>query len=120
MRQAPNPLAWTFGERIRKVRRLNGLTQKAFAEMIGASPASVDAWEADRNRPRDLVAVAEQIEATFNLPRGWMLGYADDLPAQRKGAGALVTGEYGGLRVIDGGWQISEPIRPALHLVRAA
>jgi len=75
--------AWTFGDRLRKVRRESHLTQAAFAEMLGFTSKSVDAWEADRNLPRDLVKTATRIEDEFGLVRGWMLGYADDGPAPK-------------------------------------
>lgn len=70
-------LSWTFGDRVRKVRRRAGLTQRAFAARLQVTPASVDAWEAERNKPRDLQRMATRIELAFGLPRGWMLGYAE-------------------------------------------
>lgn len=76
---------WTFGDRLRKVRRTQRLTQVQMADALGMNPPTEAAWEADRNLPRDLIGAATLIEDTFGLPRGWMLGYAD-IPAPRGGA----------------------------------
>ena len=73
-------LAWTFGDRLRKVRRDQRITQQQLASLLGVTAASIDAWEADRNKPRDLVGTAQRVEDRFGLPHGWMLGYADQKP----------------------------------------
>lgn len=86
-RRAPR---WTFGDRLRKVRRNEGLTQLLFARRIGANVKSIDAWECDRSTPRDIVGMATLIEDEFDLPHGWMLGYADHNPDD----GERVTHQY--------------------------
>lgn len=65
---------------MRKVRRINHLTQVQLAQILGRSAPAIDSWESGRNFPRDLLATAAAIETAFDLPRGWMLGYADGLP----------------------------------------
>lgn len=48
-----DPPPWTFGDRLRKVRRsLPGrVTQEQFAEHLGYPPKRYEQWEADRNLP---------------------------------------------------------------------
>ncbi|MFT4227206.1 helix-turn-helix transcriptional regulator [Micropruina sp.] len=55
--------AWTFGDRLRKVRRVNNLTQIQFAEALGVNPKSLAAWEADAWEPHDIVSVARRIRS---------------------------------------------------------
>lgn len=75
--------AWTYGDRLRKVRRDRHLTQIQLAELLHVTAKAVDAWECDRNKPRDVVGLSTRIEDQFGLPRGWMLGYADGLPEEQ-------------------------------------
>lgn len=79
----PRDLEWSFGDRVRKVRREAGLTQRQFAAELGVTAASVDAWESDRNKPRDLIGMASLIEDAFSLPHGWVLGYAEPARIRR-------------------------------------
>lgn len=96
---AGGTLAWTFGDRLRKVRRMNRLTQKALAQELGVTAHSVDAWESDRNLPRDLIGQATQIEDRFRLPRGWMLGYADGITLPHLDSNQEPTGGPGAIRL---------------------
>lgn len=85
---------WTFADRLRKVRRLLGLTQNAFAEQLGENRSAYIAWESDLNLPRDLVAVARKVEAASGVPASWMLGLDDGNPGPGipvAGGGATVT-----------------------------
>ena len=50
---------WTFGDRIRKIRRDEKLTQAEFAEMIGRKDKAVGAW---------------RIQEEFHVPATWVLG----------------------------------------------
>lgn len=67
---------WTLGDRLRKVRRVNGLTQDQFAALLGVNAKSLAAWESDKQSPRRyiLMAIAAQLEGQFGLPRMWTLG----------------------------------------------
>ena len=38
-------------DEIKKIRNSTGLTQRSFAEYMGVSPKTVEAWEAGRNHP---------------------------------------------------------------------
>ena len=66
--------AWTFADRIRKARAVTGLGQKEFAEQIGAKASAYAQWEADNNRPRDIVTIAKSIEMLTRIPAAWILG----------------------------------------------
>jgi DNA-binding XRE family transcriptional regulator len=65
---------WTWADRIRKVRRELGLTQKQFAELIAVSPQAIGLWEAGNYEPRQLVEVAKRIERQTGVSAAWMLG----------------------------------------------
>lgn len=68
---------WTFGDRIRKIRRDAALTQEGFADKIERGDRSVAAWESGRNVPDDVVAVARRIQLVFGVPAAWTLGLYD-------------------------------------------
>ena len=68
---------FTFGDHLRKARKLLGMTQQEFADALGVTVKNVDSWESDRNRPRDLVDIATRVEDLADLDRGWMLGFYD-------------------------------------------
>lgn len=76
-RSAPR---FTFGDRLRKVRKTLGLNQAEMARRLNVGARALGAWELDTNTPRDLVPLAIAIEDEFLLPRGWMLGL-DAYPA---------------------------------------
>lgn len=65
---------WTFGDRIRKIRRDEKLTQAEFAEMIGRKDKAVGAWESGLNEPDDILSVARRIQEEFHVPATWVLG----------------------------------------------
>jgi len=67
---------WTFGDRLRKIRRDAGLSQVEFAERIGRGEKAVASWELSTNEPRDVVTLAKRIEVAFGVPAGWTLGLA--------------------------------------------
>jgi transcriptional regulator with XRE-family HTH domain len=47
----PRPAATTFAEEIRREREGRGLSQEAFARLIGVDPSTVASWEHGRHRP---------------------------------------------------------------------
>ena len=65
---------WTFGDRLRKIRRVNGLTQDEFAESLGVKKQTLAAWELDSWLPRGLVAFAKRIHLAYGTPVEWILG----------------------------------------------
>lgn len=71
---------WTFGDRIRKIRRQLGMTQGQFAASIERGPKSVAAWELGTNAPSDAVAVAKRIQVAHGIPASWTLGLDDERP----------------------------------------
>ena len=80
--QAPGfgAYTWTFGDRLRKIRRVNGLSQKEFAAEIGADPKSLSAWESDAWLPRGIMAIARRIAIRYRVPIAWVLGVDDGGP----------------------------------------
>ncbi len=64
----------TFGDRLRKARRTRQLSQVEFARLLGESEKSIANWESDVSRPRDVVALAKKVQATYGVPADWLLG----------------------------------------------
>lgn len=75
---------WTLGDRLRRIRRDNNLSQPAFAESIGVKAKRYAAWEVGPNSPRadELLRIARVIEETYGVPAAWTL----DLPHGPKDA----------------------------------
>lgn len=65
---------WTLGDRLRKIRRVTGMSQAAFAEHLGENQKTYAAWELDTSAPRNVVAVAKKIELISGVPAPWILG----------------------------------------------
>lgn len=65
---------WTFADRLRKVRQIVGLDQRGMAGALGVSPATLGHWELGTNTPRNLIAVARQLETLSGVPAAWLLG----------------------------------------------
>lgn len=82
---------WTFGDRIRKIRRDVGLTQGEFAERIGRGAKAVAAWESGKSQPEDVVAVAKRIQLTMGVPAEWTLGLRDSTISPDGGGGVTVS-----------------------------
>lgn len=83
---------WTWGDRVRKVRRLAKLGQAEFAALMSVSPATVAAWEASMNEPRNAVAIAKRIEVALGVPATWMLGLTSGPPSGD--GGSMTTAGY--------------------------
>jgi integrase/recombinase XerD len=67
-------LSWTFGDRLRKIRRAAGLSQADIASMVGTGPSSIANWETGASKCRDQVAVARALERVLGVPAAWTLG----------------------------------------------
>lgn len=81
-------LQWTWGDRIRKIRRAARLSQRDFADALGMKSATIAAWEASESLepPRGGVAAAKRIELMFpGVPAAWTLGL-DDTPPNPPGS----------------------------------
>lgn len=50
------------------------MTQAEIADALGIRAVTWGSWEADRNRPEDVVGLAQAIEERFGVPAAWTLG----------------------------------------------
>lgn len=110
---------WTFGDRLRKIRRESGLTQGQFAARIGYTAERYSHWEADRNKPDDIVEVARRIYKEFNVPPSWTLdtGVTPGDDGERSPfPGIPVTRQYEGLPNSD---QVNRICRLTVDSLRA-
>ena len=83
---------WTFAERVRKVRRDQGLTQAAFAESLAVGEKAYAAWESGKNEPTSIVDIAVKLEQVTGVPRQWFLGWMDNTPGPNEGPEGDVSG----------------------------
>jgi transcriptional regulator with XRE-family HTH domain len=65
---------WTFGDRMRKARRRSGMTTGEFAQALGITQSALGQYETDRSVPRNIVRMAQKVEALTGIPAAWMLG----------------------------------------------
>lgn len=66
---------WTFADRMRKIRRdVLGVEQAELAEKLGVTRQAYAAWEAGRNEPRSILAIAKKVELMSGVPAAWVLG----------------------------------------------
>ena len=73
---------WTFGDKVRKIRRSAGMSQVEFAQRIGVKGVTVGSWETNPSEPRGLVALSKRIEMAFGAPglAEWLLGMDEPMP----------------------------------------
>lgn len=82
-------LDWTFGDRLRKIRRSLHLSTRDFAAAVGVTHSSLTQYETDRMQPRNIVGFARRVEGVTGVPAAWLLGLdskapdVDDGPAVR-------------------------------------
>lgn len=80
MRQPPS---WSFGDRVRKIRREMGMSQAELADRLAAaldttvSSSTVSAWELSTKHPADVVATAKALQEITGVAAGWFLGLGD-------------------------------------------
>ena len=98
---------WTFGDRVRRIRRDHKMTQAEFAVRLGVGDRSVAAWESDRNEPEQIVEMARRIEGAFGVPAAWVLGIAEG--PHPGGGGGLHAVERAGRARRDSNPQPSDP-----------
>ena len=65
---------WSLADRLRKIRRDRRLTQDEMAQRLGTKAVTWASWEEGRNRPKDVVHLAQPIEDEFGVPAAWTLG----------------------------------------------
>ncbi len=65
-----------FSERIRELRRKNGMTQKALGEIIGVRQDSISIYESGKHYPevRNLLILADY----FGVSLDYLMGRTDD------------------------------------------
>lgn len=73
------PPVWGFGDRLRAVRREDGVTQAEMALKLGVGLKAYSAWESGASRPADMVRTAEMLEERTGIARSWWLGW-DEMP----------------------------------------
>lgn len=84
---------WSFGDRLRKVRRdVAQLEQGKFAEQLEVGLKAYSAWESGRTVPRELVAIAKRIEVLTGVPATWMLGIEEHITVPARTGTDSVTG----------------------------
>lgn len=64
-----------FGERIKKLRYENNMTQHALAEQIGMTPTGICYWEAGRALPS--LATVLELADIFNVSIDYLIGNED-------------------------------------------
>ena len=65
--------SWTFGEKVRKIRKDLGYDQASFAKLLGVGRAALGHWEAGRNAPAHLPMVARNVSFKTGVSEFWLL-----------------------------------------------
>lgn len=76
-------ITWTFGDRLRKIRREMGLTSRELAAALGVTNSSVAQWETDRAYPRDSLGLAYQVQELTGVSGVWLITGDDSKWAQK-------------------------------------
>jgi transcriptional regulator with XRE-family HTH domain len=69
----PFTLAWSDGDKLRKVRRHLGLNQREMAKVLGVTFGRYASWEGDRNRMKDPRKMARRLKMLAGVPMWWFL-----------------------------------------------
>ena len=69
-------LDWTFGDRVRKARRVLGISTDELARTLGVSKQAVSQWETGATTPRSVNAIARRMTMAYGIPTEWLLGQA--------------------------------------------
>lgn len=72
----------TVAQRIKKIRKKNGLSQKEVAELIGVSPGAVCRWEKGDREILDWVIKA--YSATFHVPETYFQEEEEETQSEKK------------------------------------
>ena len=83
-------LEMTYGDRVRRARLAQGLTQEQFADEVGVTPTLLGRHETSDEPPtRNRRALAAMIQLRYGIDADWLLT-GESVPAQRS-VGAQVT-----------------------------
>ena len=85
-------LEFTFGDRVRKARRVLGLTVEQLAGTLGVKKQVVSQWETGVSNPRSPHAIARRIEYIYGVPAWWLLGNDEPPAGDDEGLGARPEG----------------------------
>ena len=100
---------WDLADRLRKSRLASGMTQREFAQMLGIAAPRYSQWECGNNGPRNVVEVAQMIQAATGISAAWILGV--DVPPQGKPMAPHPQGEGPSSKVAGTGF---EPVTSGL------
>ena len=69
---------WSFGDRIRKARRIMGYTQADMSTALGVGEKAYAAWESERTSPESIIEIAAKLETVTGIDKLWFVGWMDD------------------------------------------
>ena len=74
-----NAPQWETADRVRKIRRIQNMTQDEFAKATGTLPGTLRSWEAGVSEPRQsaLLEFAVTCQVKFDVPAWWTMGQAE-------------------------------------------
>lgn len=72
----------TVAQRLKKIRKKHGLSQKAMAELIGVSPGAVCRWEKGEREISDWVMKA--YSAAFHVPETYFFEHVEETQSETK------------------------------------
>jgi transcriptional regulator with XRE-family HTH domain len=77
-----------LSERVKKIRKEAGLTQKELAQILKISSGTVAMWEMGKRNPS--LKTLEGLSKIFSAPTDYLLGFTDELPHLKNEAKALI------------------------------
>lgn len=72
----------TVAQRLKKIRKKHGLSQKAMAELIGVSPGAVCRWEKGEREISDWVMKAYSV--AFHVPETYFFEHGEETQSETK------------------------------------
>lgn len=68
---------WEFCDRLRKARRISGLSQEQMCAELGVLPSRYGHWESGRNQPDNLRLTALAVSKLTGVSFAWLMGSGD-------------------------------------------
>lgn len=68
---------WSFGDKLRKARRVVNMSTREFAQAVGVTHSAYAQYESDRSLPRDIVGLAKRVETLTGVSALWLLDLTD-------------------------------------------